>query len=91
MYFIEQLNYCILFIRRFQDEDNLRVVKDSFSKEVTVPLRKYGWAQIPSNSHLFYTNRLAVAGHTQSMMDVRLNDDEIRRNRSVKILQSRKC
>jgi len=54
--------------------------------------RKYGWSQTPSNSHLFYTNRLALSGHTQSMLDVRLNDEEVHKNRSVlKILQNCKC
>ena len=44
---------------------------------------KYGWTPMPVNSHLIYSNRHAFSVQRQSMTDLRVAEEEIRRRRFV--------
>lgn len=61
------------------DEDPQTETKHSTKEEIA--LCKYGWSEISSNSHLIYSNRHALSGHCQSLADIRMTEEDIRRNR----------
>ena len=68
-----------------EEEEEEAAVEPEHKREANQ--RKFSWSPVPVNTHLMYRGgRSGTPAHHQSMADIRVAEEEVKRRRSVDVL-----